>query len=93
MACCRTFASLALSTALVATSVIIVDLPRSRAQAHAKPICFIGKDGRAVFGLTTVAVVLIEPESSRTGFANLGRTTGLTRGYSENQFSNELRGR
>jgi invasion protein IalB len=32
MACCRTFASLLLSTALVATSVIIVDLPRSRAQ-------------------------------------------------------------
>jgi hypothetical protein len=32
MACCRTFASLALSTALVATSVIIIDLPRSRAQ-------------------------------------------------------------
>src|SRR5262245_2641798 len=35
MACCRTFASLALFAALVATSVIIVDLPRSRAQEAA----------------------------------------------------------
>jgi invasion protein IalB len=35
MACCRTFASLALSAALVATSVILVDLPRSRAQEPA----------------------------------------------------------
>jgi invasion protein IalB len=35
MACCRTFASLVLSTALVATSVIIVDPPRSRAQEPA----------------------------------------------------------
>ena len=35
MACCRTFASLVLSTTLVATSVIIVDLPRSRAQEPA----------------------------------------------------------
>jgi invasion protein IalB len=111
MACCRTFASLMLCTALVATSVIIAGLPRSRAQesvpdarrqeqpsaqpnalpgqppqaggqlqlifspwtkfclqrheAHAKPVCFIGKDGRAVFGLTTVAVILIEPEGAR----------------------------
>ena len=35
MASCRTFASLALSTAFVATSVILVDLPRSRAQEPA----------------------------------------------------------
>jgi invasion protein IalB len=35
MACWRTFASLALSAALVATSVILVDLPRSRAQEPA----------------------------------------------------------
>src|SRR5262245_12496519 len=123
MACCRTFASLVLSTALVATSVIIVDLPRARAQepapdarrqespnaqpnaqpgqsaqaggqlqlifspwtkfclqrheAHAKQICFIGKDGRAAFGLTTVAVVLIEPEGARDKVLRVSLPVGM----------------
>jgi invasion protein IalB len=119
MACCRTFASLAFSTALVATSVIVVDLPRSRAQepapdarrqepsnaqpdqppqaggqlqlifspwtkfclqrheAHAEQICFIGKDGRAVFGLTTVAVVLIEPEGARDKVLRVSLPVGM----------------
>jgi invasion protein IalB len=48
-----------------------------RHEAHAKQICFIGKDGRAALGLTTVAVVLIEPEGARDKVLRVALPVGM----------------